>query len=107
VQLLPQHHNLLQAAENLLRHPLRQIHKAVVIMNIDLPDVPPLQAGLIGNGADNIPRLHAVNMPHLDPESLKRNAVGTTLLTRRLTLFKAVLPLTTRRPLKLTAFTLT
>jgi hypothetical protein len=103
LQLLSQHHHLLQAAENLLGHPLRQIHKAVVVMDINLPDVPALQARLVGNGAHDIPRLHAMDMSHFDPESLEGNVVRPALLTRRL----ALLPLTPGRTLKVTALAAT
>jgi hypothetical protein len=97
LQFLPQDHNLLQTAENLLRHTLRQIHEAVILMDINMPDVPALQARLVGNGAHDVARLHAVDMAYLDSEGLEGDVVGSALLTRRLAPLKPVITLVTSR----------
>ena len=105
VQFLTHDPHLLQAAENLFRHPLRQIHKAVILVDINMPDVPAFEARLIGNGAHNVPRLHAVSVPHLDSEGFERNAFRPAFLARRR--IKLVVPLATSRPLKVRSITLT
>ena len=99
LQFLPQDHNLLQAAENLFRHAFRQIHKAVILMDINMPDVPTLEARLVGNSAHNIPGLHAMDMAHFDSEGLEGNAVRSALVARRLAPLGTILALAASRSL--------
>jgi len=99
LQFLPQDHNLLQAAENLFRHAFRQIHKAVILVDINMSDVPALEARLVSNGAYNIPRLHAVDVAHFDSEGLEGNAVRSALVARRLAPLGTILALAASRSL--------
>jgi hypothetical protein len=103
LQLLAQHPHLLQGAENLLRHALRQVDKAMVIMDINMTDVAPLEAGLIGNGTNNVPGLHPVGMPHFDSKCLKRDAIRSTFLTRRLAPLETIASLVRRSSFNLIA----
>jgi hypothetical protein len=105
IQFLTHDPHLLQAAENLFRHSLRQIHKAVILMDINMPDVPALEARFVGNGTHNVARLHAMDMPHVDPECFERDALRSAFLTRRG--IELIVPLATSRPLKLTRLTVT
>jgi hypothetical protein len=105
VQFLAHDPHLLQAAENLFRHSLRQIHEAVILMDINMPNVPAFEARFVGNGTHNVARLHAVGMPHVDSESFERDALRSAFLTRRS--IELIVPLATRRPLKVTRLTLT
>src|SRR5580698_3734721 len=74
LQLATHNTHFFQAAENLFRHALGEIDEAMILANVDVPDVPPLQAGLIRNRAHNIPGLHAVGMPDFDAISLEFDA---------------------------------
>jgi hypothetical protein len=74
LQLATHNTHFLQAAENLFRHALGKVNEAVILANIDVPDVPPLEASLIRNRAHNIPGLHAVGMPDFDAIRLKLDA---------------------------------
>jgi len=77
-QLAPHHAHLLQAPENLLRHALRQIDKAVILADVHMPDKAPLEPGLVGGRAYDIARLHAVHMPNLYAEPLEFKPLATT-----------------------------
>jgi hypothetical protein len=74
LQLATHNTHFLQAAENLFRHALGKIDEAVILANIDVPNVPPFQASLIRNRAHNIPGLHAVGMPDFNAISLEFDA---------------------------------
>jgi hypothetical protein len=74
LQLATNNPHLLQATENLLRHAFGKIDEAVILADIDVPDVPPLEPRLIRNGADDIPRLHAVSVSDLDTVRLELDA---------------------------------
>src|SRR5690606_36624074 len=71
-QLLAGDPDLLQVFEHLARHPLGQVHEAVVLADVDAADVAAFQVGLVGDRADDIGRLHAVHVADLDPERLHR-----------------------------------
>lgn len=74
LQLATRHPHLLQATENLFRHALGKIDEAVILADIDVPDVPPLEARLIRNRAHYISRLHAVSMSDFDTVGLEFDA---------------------------------
>src|SRR5579885_3682360 len=74
-QLPARHAHLLEAAEDLLRHPFRQIDEAVIFTDIDLPDVAALEPRLVGDRTDNVAGLHAMHMTHLHPEPLVRDVI--------------------------------
>src|SRR6185312_1873288 len=93
LQLAPHDADFLQAAENLFRHALGQIHKAVILVNVDMPDMAALEPRLVGNGPHDVARLHAVHVTHFDTKSFEVDLVRpATLLTRGRVTF-----LTTRR----------
>lgn len=67
--------HLLQAAENLFRHALGQIHEAVILADIDVPNVAPFEASLIRNRTHDISRLHAVRVADFDAVGLELDAL--------------------------------
>ena len=73
LQLATHNTHFLQAAENLFRHALGKIDEAVILVNIDVSDVAPLEAGLIRNRADNISGLHTVSVSDFDTVRLEGN----------------------------------
>ena len=76
--------DLLQTAENLFRHALGQIHKTVIVVDIDMADMTAFEPRLVGNGPHNVARLHAVHVAYFDTESLEVDLVRpAALLTRR------------------------
>jgi hypothetical protein len=74
LQLATHNPHLLQATKNLLRHALGKIDEAVILADIDVPDVPPLEPRLIRNRADDIPRLHTVSVSDFDTVRLEFDA---------------------------------
>ena len=68
-QLAARHPHLLQRLEYLLRHAFRQVDEAVVLADVDPPDVHALDARLVGDRADDVARLDAVYRPHFDAKS--------------------------------------
>ena len=89
LQLATHNTHFLQAAENLFGHTLGQIDEAVILVNIDVPDVAPLETRLIRNRADDISGLHTVCVSDFDTVRLEgyvawraaRLARGRTLVT--------------------------
>jgi hypothetical protein len=79
-QLLANHAHLLQAAKDIPRHSLGQIDKAVIVTDIDVADVPPLEAGLVGDRADNVAGLHAVGVTYFETEGFEYNIVAVVTL---------------------------
>jgi hypothetical protein len=73
LQLAANNTHLLQATENLFRHALGKIDETVILVDIDMPDVSPLEARLIRDRTDNIPGLHAVHVADFDTVRLKRD----------------------------------
>jgi hypothetical protein len=71
LQLATHNTHFLQAAENLFRHALGKIDEAVILVNIDVPDVAPLEARLIRNRADDISGLHTVCVSDFDTVRLE------------------------------------
>ena len=73
--------------EDLLRHALGQIHQAEIVANIDTPDMLAVDAGLVGDRADDIARLDTVRAPDLDPEgfqiAVRERGVSARRLVRR------------------------
>jgi hypothetical protein len=78
LQLATHDPHLLQATENLLRHALGKIDEAVILADIDVPDVPSLEPRLIRNRADDIPRLHTVSVSDFNTISLELDAFRST-----------------------------
>src|SRR5882672_644767 len=86
-ELLPAHPSLAQLVVDLLRHPLRQVDRGVLVEDLDAADVRGVDAGLVRDRPDDITRLHAVRVPHLEPIphlTTGRRAGPRALLARRL-----------------------
>lgn len=62
----PAHVDPLEMAEELPRHAGGQVHDGVIVLDIDGPDEAAFEARLVGDGADDLPRGHAVTVTHLD-----------------------------------------
>ena len=84
LQLSPHHTNLLQATKDFLGHPFREVHEAVVLANVDLADMAAFEARLVRYGADDVSRLHAVDVADFDAEGFVRDVAGTALALTRL-----------------------
>src|SRR5581483_10986269 len=69
-QLLAADPDLLQVLEDLLGHAGGQVDEAVVVADVDAADVGAVDPGLVGDGADDVAGLDAVDVPDLDPERL-------------------------------------
>src|SRR5882724_11757305 len=83
-QFLSDHAYFLQTTKDVLGHTLGQIHETVIVADIHLSDMPPLETRLVGDRAHDVARLHAVSMADLDTEGLKHNIIHVpTLATRR------------------------
>src|ERR1700730_11258422 len=81
-QFLPHYSHLLQVAKDIPRHSLGKIDEAVVVADVDVPDVTPLEARLVGDRADDVAGLHAVGVAHFQTEGLEHNiAVVVALAT--------------------------
>jgi hypothetical protein len=78
LQLATDNTHFLQATENLFRHAFGKIDEAVILANIDVPDVPPFEASLVSNRTDDIPRLHAMRVADFDPVRLELDAFRRT-----------------------------
>jgi hypothetical protein len=74
-QLLSDHSHLLQVAEDIPGHSLGQINEAVIVADIDVPDVAPLEASLVGDCADDVARLHAVGVAYFETEGFEYDIV--------------------------------
>jgi hypothetical protein len=72
-QFLPHYSHLLQVAKDIPRHSLGKIDEAVVVADVDVPDVTPLEARLVGDRADDVAGLHAVGVAHFQTEGLEHN----------------------------------
>ncbi len=79
LQLAANNTHFLQAAENLLRHSLGKVDEAVFLVDVHVPDVPPLEARLIRNRTNDIPRLNTVHVPDFNTVRLERNVARSTL----------------------------
>jgi hypothetical protein len=79
-QLLTHHAHFLQVAKDIPRHSLGQIDKAVIVTDIDVPDVTPLEAGLVGDRADDVAGLHAVAVAYFETEGFENNIVALVTL---------------------------
>jgi hypothetical protein len=62
--------DLAQILQQLTRHAGGQIDQAELVVDVDAADVLGIQAGFIGNGADDVARLDAVTMTDGDAEAL-------------------------------------
>src|SRR5688500_2035082 len=80
--------HLLQLAEDLLRHAFRQVDEAVILADVDVPDVLAVEPRLVGDSPDDIARQDAVRVAHLDAERLHRRAVAGLALAARRPLFR-------------------
>ncbi len=83
-QLGAAHSHGLQIIERLLRHARRKIDKAVIVADIDVPDVAPVEARLVRDGTDDVPGLDAVVMPNFDAEGLEPQALLGAVVGSRL-----------------------
>ena len=61
----------LQLLEDVIRHAHGQIDKTVVLADIDMTDVTPIHAGLVRDGADDVPGQCAMCLSDLDAEGLQ------------------------------------
>src|SRR3954471_3978016 len=66
LQLLLGNPPLLQVGEDLRRHAVRQVDQAVVVTNADATDELCFDAAFVGDGADDVARLHAMLVAHFD-----------------------------------------
>ncbi len=69
-QLLAGHPHLLQVRQDLGRHAFGQVQHRMVVVDVDTADVARFQARLVGDRADDVRRLDAVHVTHLDAEGL-------------------------------------
>jgi hypothetical protein len=60
--------HFLQLAEDFLRHAGWQVDIAVVFADVDVADVLAIEAGFVGDGADDVAREHAVDVAYLQAE---------------------------------------
>jgi nicotinate-nucleotide adenylyltransferase len=70
-QLLAGHPDLLQVLEDFRRHAGGQVDEAVVALDVDAADVLAVEAGFVGDRADDVARLHAVVVADFDAERLE------------------------------------
>jgi len=82
-QLLPDYPHLLQVAKDIPRHSLGKIDEAVVFANVDVPNVTPLEASLVGDRADDVAGLHAVGVTYFQTEGLEHNIAVVVALAAR------------------------
>ena len=68
LQLTSNDADLLEAAEDFFGHAFGEVHEAVVLADVDMPDMTALEPRLIGDGPNNVARLHAVDVPDFDAE---------------------------------------
>src|SRR5688500_18225273 len=59
---------LLEDLEHLSRHALWQVDQAVVVADVDSADEAAFEVGLVGDHADDVARLHAVDVTDFDAE---------------------------------------
>jgi hypothetical protein len=74
-QLLANDSHLLQAAEDIPGHALGQVDEGVIVADVHVADVTSFQACLVGDSADDVARLYAVRVPHLEPECLEVHVI--------------------------------
>jgi hypothetical protein len=74
-QLLTDHPHLLQVAKNIPWHSLGQINEAVIVADIDVPNVLPFEAGLVGDCADDVAGLDAMRVADFQAEGFEYNIV--------------------------------
>src|SRR6266702_1904012 len=79
-QFLPDHAYFLQASKDILGHALGQIDETVIVTDIHLSDVPPLEPRLVGDRANDVTGLHAMHVPDLEAEGFKHNTVVVAAL---------------------------
>src|SRR5574337_1034929 len=91
-QLLLHHPYLLQVLEDFLRHAVGQVDQAVVVADAEAADVLAVQAGLVGDRANDVARLHAVLVADLD-------AIGALALLGGVGTHRALAELARRRVL--------
>ena len=60
-----------QVFEDFLRHVFGQVDQAVIALNVDATDVLAVEAGFVGDCADDIAGLHAVVVANLDAKGLE------------------------------------
>jgi hypothetical protein len=70
-QFLTNNPHLLQTAEDVPGHSLGQVDEGVIVANIHVADVLAFQAGLVGDRADNVARLHTVSVADFDTEGFE------------------------------------
>ena len=79
LQLLPRDARLAQLAQQLLRYPCRQVDEAVIVANHHAADVLAVDAGFIGDRADDVAGLHAVYAADLDAVGFHRGVFRDTV----------------------------
>src|SRR5262245_39474802 len=68
--------DLLQLAEDFLRHAFRQVDEAVVFADVDVADEFAIEPGLVGDGADDVAGEHALGVADFDAEGFHLRAVA-------------------------------
>lgn len=79
-QLHSAHPYGLETVESLFRHADWKIHKAVIVADVDVPDVAAVDVRLIGDGADDISGLDAVCMADFDTVRFEPRALSGTVM---------------------------
>ena len=78
LQLLARDAHLLQLAEHFLRHAFRQIDEAVIVADHDAADVLAVEAGFVGDRADDVAGLDAVCTGRLRRDTSPSSASGAS-----------------------------
>lgn len=78
-QLDSAHPYCLETVESLFRHALWKIHKAVVVADVDVPDVAAVNVRFVRDGADDISGLDAVCMTDFDAVRFEPRALPGTV----------------------------
>src|SRR5690606_10185346 len=68
----------LEVLQQFARHAFRQFDQAVVVADVDAPDVAAFEPGLVGDGTDDIAWLYAMDTADLDTEGFQREIVPDT-----------------------------
>jgi len=74
-KLLANDPHLLQVAKDIPRHAFREINERVIVTDVHVANVTPLETCLVGDGANDVARLHAVGVADFEAECFEVNIV--------------------------------
>ena len=80
----------LELVESLFRHALREIHQAVIVVDVDVPDLAAVQVRLVCDGTDYISGLDAVRMADFDAVRFEPRALPGTSMRPRFGYWRAI-----------------